>query len=95
MLGMFLPTGIDRARAMAAVSGADKGRLVAWCWAVNGFFSVIGSTSTTMLSMTFGFDRTMRDRPRAVLVATAVMVTSRSRPSVHARHAPRRGVERD
>ena len=28
---------------------------VAWGWAVNGFFSVIGSVLTTMLSMTFGF----------------------------------------
>jgi hypothetical protein len=59
LLGMFLPTGIDRARAVAGGAGADEGRLVAWCWAVNGFFSVIGSTATTMLSMTFGFDRTV------------------------------------
>jgi hypothetical protein len=59
LLGMFLPTGIDRARMMAEQAGADEGRLVAWCWAVNGFFSVIGSTATTMLSMTFGFDRTI------------------------------------
>lgn len=59
LLGMFLPAGIDRARAAAGVSGADEGRLVAWCWAVNGFFSVIGSTATTMLSMSFGFDRTL------------------------------------
>jgi hypothetical protein len=58
-LGTFLPTGIDRARSLAAVTGSDDRRLVAWCWAVNGFFSVIGSTSTTMLSMTFGFDRTV------------------------------------
>ena len=28
---------------------------VAWAWAVNGFFSVIGSVLTTMLAMTFGF----------------------------------------
>ena len=28
---------------------------MAWGWAVNGFFSVIGSVLTTMLSMTFGF----------------------------------------
>ncbi len=75
---MFLPTGIDRARAMAAVNGTDEGRLVAWCWAVNGFFSVIGSTSTTMLSMTFGFDRTLVIGLVLYLVATAAMVTSRS-----------------
>jgi hypothetical protein len=28
-------------------------------WAVNGFFSVLGSSLTTMLSMSFGFDRTV------------------------------------
>jgi hypothetical protein len=75
MLGMFLPTGVDRAREMAGLSGADTGRVVAWCWAVNGFFSVIGSTSTTMLSMTFGFDRTLLIGLVLYAVATAVMVT--------------------
>jgi hypothetical protein len=73
LLGMFLPTGIDRARAMAGDAGADDGRLVAWCWAVNGFFSVIGSTSTTMLSMTFGFDRTLVIGLVLYVVATAVL----------------------
>ena len=75
LLGMFLPTGIDAARSLAASSGADEGRLVAWCWAVNGFFSVIGSTSTTMLSMTFGFDRTVLVGLVLYAIATAVMVT--------------------
>ncbi len=28
---------------------------MAWSWAVNGFFSVIGSVLTTILSMSFGF----------------------------------------
>lgn len=76
LLGMFLPTGVDRARAMAADAGADDGRLVAWCWAVNGFFSVIGSTSTTMLSMTFGFDRTLIIGLVLYVIATVVMATS-------------------
>jgi hypothetical protein len=76
-LGMFLPTGIDKARDLAGVAGADTGRVVAWCWAVNGFFSVIGSTATTMLSMTYGFDHTMVIGLVLYAVATAVMVTSR------------------
>ena len=74
MLGMFLPTGIDRARLVAGESGADEGRLVAWCWAVNGFFSVIGSTTTTMLSMSFGFDRTIVIGLVLYAIAAAVMV---------------------
>jgi MFS family permease len=50
-LGMFMPFGL------AAVSRLTPHaqRYVAWGWAVNGFFSVIGSVLTTMLSMTFGF----------------------------------------
>lgn len=60
LLGLFLPTGIDAATAAAGLRpGVDQGRLVAWCWAVNGFFSVLGSSLTTMLSMSFGFDRTV------------------------------------
>lgn len=60
VLGAFLPAGIDAARRISgARPGSDEGRLVAWCWAVNGFFSVMGSSVTTISSMTFGFDRTV------------------------------------
>ena len=38
---------------------------VAWGWAVNGVFSVMGSIGATVLSMTFGF--------RAVLWAALVL----------------------
>lgn len=50
-LGMFMPLGLG---AVAKLGGpADE--YVAWAWAVNGFFSVIGSVLTTILSMSFGF----------------------------------------
>ncbi len=59
-LGVFLPAGIDRAAALTADRDeSDRDRFVAWCWAVNGFFSVIGSSVTTVASMSFGFDRTV------------------------------------
>ncbi len=50
-LGAFMPIGL------AAVSDLTKYKdeYVAWGWAVNGFFSVIGSVLTTILSMTIGF----------------------------------------
>ena len=80
LLGMFLPTGIDRARSIAGAADADEGRLIAWCWAVNGFFSVIGSTATTMLSMTFGFDRTVVIGLVLYAVAAAVMTTGQPTP---------------
>jgi predicted MFS family arabinose efflux permease len=50
-LGMFMPLGLDR-----VVSLTEHGEeYVAWAWAVNGFFSVIGSVLTTILSMAVGF----------------------------------------
>ncbi len=73
ILGMFLPSGIDRATAAAAMRpGVDEGRLVAWCWAVNGFFSVLGSAGTTMLSMTYGFTTTAMVGLVLYIIATAV-----------------------
>jgi Spermidine synthase len=50
-LGMFMPLGLG------IVSGLSDhpDEYVAWSWAVNGFFSVIGSVLTTILAMSFGF----------------------------------------
>jgi hypothetical protein len=50
-LGMFMPLGLQ------VVGGAgERGeQYVAWSWAVNGFFSVIGSVLTTILAMELGF----------------------------------------
>ena len=50
-LGMFMPLGLTQLTRISA----DSDQYVAWAWAVNGFFSVIGSVLTTILSMTFGF----------------------------------------
>jgi hypothetical protein len=51
LLGLFMPLGLSA----LAVSTPHAETYVAWGWAVNGFFSVIGSVLTTILSMTFGF----------------------------------------
>ena len=48
---MFMPLGLGRVRTLSPAGE----QYVAWSWAVNGFFSVIGSVLTTILSMTFGF----------------------------------------
>jgi len=50
-LGMFMPLGLGEVNRFSS----EPERYVAWAWAVNGFFSVIGSVFTTILSMTFGF----------------------------------------
>jgi spermidine synthase len=51
VLGAFVPLGVG-----CIVSKVDRpAPLVAWAWATNGFFSVIGSVATTILAMTTGF----------------------------------------
>ncbi|HWP65054.1 MAG TPA: hypothetical protein VNO26_03965, partial [Candidatus Limnocylindria bacterium] len=59
-LGAFMPLGLTAVarleqQAKPAAGDAAPGAYVAWAWAVNGFFSVIGSLLTTMASMTWGF----------------------------------------
>jgi hypothetical protein len=51
-LGMFMPFGL----ALVGRLTDDGEQYVAWSWAVNGFFSVIGSVLTTILSMSWGFN---------------------------------------
>jgi hypothetical protein len=51
-LGTFMPLGLSAVAALT--QRADV--YIAWAWAVNGFFSVLSSVLTTMLSMAWGFD---------------------------------------
>jgi hypothetical protein len=50
-LGAFLPLGLR----MVASLGPHPREYVAWAWAVNGFFSVIGSVLATIFAMSIGF----------------------------------------
>ncbi|MCP4642815.1 MAG: hypothetical protein GY851_20375 [bacterium] len=50
-MGGFMPLGL---RHVASLTD-HKTEYVAWGWAVNGFFSVIGSVLTTILAMMLGF----------------------------------------
>jgi hypothetical protein len=70
-LGMFMPFGLDRVRSLTP-HGEEY---VAWAWAVNGFFAVIGSVLTTILSMALGF-RTVQFAALAVY-AIAVLAFMR------------------
>jgi hypothetical protein len=51
VLGAFMPLGL---RSVSEVTEHGQ-EYVAWCWAVNGFFSVVASVLSTILSMTLGF----------------------------------------
>ena len=81
LMGAYLPTGIDAAVRAAGGDGETQGRLVAWCWAVNGFFSVIGSSFTTVLSMALGFDVTLMVGLCLYLVAMGVHLLGRRDPA--------------
>jgi predicted membrane-bound spermidine synthase len=50
-LGGFMPMGLAALTRLAP----SPEQYIAWSWAINGFFSVIGSVGTTILSMIFGF----------------------------------------
>jgi hypothetical protein len=50
-LGMFMPLGLGVVSSMSPYPD----EFVAWSWAVNGFFSVIGSVLTIILAMSIGF----------------------------------------
>jgi len=52
-LGAFMPLGLATLARITAPSHREA--YVAWAWAVNGFFSVIGSMLVTMLAMAHGF----------------------------------------
>jgi spermidine synthase len=52
VLGAFMPFGLA---TVASLGGGSAATYVAWGWAVNGFFSVLGSVLTTILSMAYGF----------------------------------------
>ena len=79
LLGVFLPSGIDAALAAAGPDESVRGRLVAWCWAVNGFFSVIGSSATTILSMSMGFNRALLVGLALYVVAVVVRLVTEDR----------------
>jgi hypothetical protein len=68
---MFMPLGLTRVGTLR--EHGDE--YVAWAWAVNGFFSVIGSVLTTILAMEFGF-RTVQVGALAVY-AIAVLAYQR------------------
>lgn len=78
LLGVYLPTGIDAAVEASGNDEAVKGRLVAWCWAVNGFFSVIGSSVTTILSMAVGFNRALITGLGMYVAAVVLQLLSQS-----------------
>lgn len=81
-LGTFMPIGLGR---VASLTGFAE-EYVAWSWAVNGFFSVVGAVLTTILSMAFGY-RAVQFAALAlyaVAVAAFTRLPSRVEPDLEA-----------
>ncbi len=81
-LGAFMPLGIG---TIAVASGGSK-EFIAWGWAVNGFFSVISSVLTTLLSMTIGFQQVQL--AAVVIYAIGVFALTRIPVYDHAKDSP-------
>jgi hypothetical protein len=81
LLGVFLPAGMDAVVEASTSRGWDQGRIVAWSWAVNGFFSVLGASLTTMVSMTWGFDRAVLAGLVLYAVAAVALGGARRQPA--------------
>lgn len=80
-LGAFMPLGLGRVAQLTD----ERDEYVAWAWAVNGFFSVIGSVLTTIVAMTFGFRTTLYLALVVYVVAVIVLgPLGRARPAVSA-----------
>ncbi len=76
-LGMFMPFGLSAVSRL----GNHPDEYVAWSWAINGAFSVIGSVLTTILSMSWGFHTVQLLAFGAYLVAGAAFIAlGRVRP---------------
>ncbi len=69
-LGMFMPLGLS----LVAKLSPHADEYIAWSWAINGFFSVIGSVLTTILSMSYGFN-TVQFLALGVYVVAALAFT--------------------
>lgn len=68
-LGAFMPLGLRWAASVTPHAQA----FVAWCWAINGFCSVVASVLATVLSMTFGFGRVLLAGAGVYLIGIAVL----------------------
>ena len=78
-LGMLLGTCFP---ACLRLGGLQHSALVPWLWAVNGFFSVLGSVGAVALGMEWGASASLAVGALAyVAVGTALFLSSRRIPS--------------
>ncbi len=76
-LGVFMPLGLQ---SIARISNSPT-IYISWAWAINGFFSVIGSVLTTILAMTYGFGFT-QSLGLAFYLTAILMLPHLSKPEI-------------
>ena len=69
-LGCFMPIGL---RTVVALS-PHREEVLAWSWAVNGFFSVVSSVLATVLAMAYGFNAVMLTALAVYMVGIAALL---------------------
>ncbi len=79
-LGALLPLGLG----IFPRSSEHRDAYIAWCWAINGFFSVAGSITATLLSMAYGFSFVMQVACAIYLIALVCLYTASPRLSTSA-----------
>jgi hypothetical protein len=72
-LGLPFTAGMQVLSA-ASVSETDRKALLAWCWGMNGLFTVIGSAATVFLALFYGFAATLGIATATYAVAAVLMV---------------------
>jgi hypothetical protein len=51
---LAIPMGIPFPSGLSALA-TERGGFIAWAWSINGFFSVIGSSATVLIAISWGF----------------------------------------
>ena len=54
LMGMAFPLGLTLINRMQ-IAEAERKKMIAWAWGMNGYLTVIGSASTVFLALFFGF----------------------------------------
>jgi hypothetical protein len=88
-LGMFMPLGLGVVSGMSP----HPDEFVAWSWAVNGFFSVIGSVLSIILAMSIGFRAVQAIALGVYAIAVLAFLALRRQAARRAAEAPAPGVE--
>ena len=51
---LAIPMGVPFPSGLSALA-TERGGFIAWAWSINGFFSVIGSSATVLIAISWGF----------------------------------------